>query len=195
MFISMKTKWSVLALVLVAYASPASAGIIYNPGNSFAEFSVTAGHTPGEYGVAANKGPAGTGDNAITFTPRNTNDHILRWNVSTVVAATDTLKLDIRNILALGTANLTVRVYYDGNPTPSSPSFVLATDAYQNITVPMPGGGNHTIDKIDFVIAQNTKVLYLDNLTLTNQIVAVPEPASMGLIGAGAVAMLLRRKR
>ena len=56
----------------------------------------------------------------------------------------------------------------------------------------MPGSGTHTLDRIDFYVAENTMIVQLDNLTLT----IVPEPSVAMMLVFGAVAMLagLRRR-
>lgn len=192
-------KMGLMSAVASVCAVSVQAGVIFNPGDSFDDFSVDASFAPGDAGVAEDKGASGlAGDNAIQFVPRTNNNHILSWDVSgAVVDAADTLTLDVRNVLALGVATLTVRVYYDGLATPHSPVIPeltgnqLLTDAYQSITVSMPGGGNHTLDRIDFSITENTKVVTVDNLTLST----VPEPGSMALAGLGALAFVMRRKR
>lgn len=190
-------------LVLAAYAAPARAAVVFEPADSFANFSMESTVPPTDRGVRANTGPAGDGDNAVFFTSRATNSHTLTWNIKAVVSATDTLKFDVRNARALGTAKLTVRVYYDGLATPHSPALqgltdnVLADDLYHAVTVTMPGGANRAIDRIEFVITENTKVLYLDNLTLT-AVTAHPatRPASAEAAQRGnatAVAMVPRK--
>lgn len=175
----------------VGAATSVNAAVITSTGDSFADFSVTAGWASGDYGVSANNGLTGAGDNAIFFVPRTTNDHVLTWNVSAPLSSADSLTFDVRNLLALGTANLTVRIYYDGGSI-YSPTYLLSTNNYENhVTTPLPG--NHTIDKIAFVVTENTKVVYLDNLSLNYT--PVPEPASFGVLGLGSLAMLRRRRR
>ncbi len=190
-----------MAILMTAYVGTAQAGVVFNPGDSFDDFTVGPTWTaPGDYGVEPDQGPTGTGDSVIFFVPRNTNDHTITWDVAGVMVDNgDTLKLDVRNVLGLGVATLTVRVYYDGLPTPHSPVIPeltgnqLLTDDYENITVPMPGGDVHELDKIVFLITENTKVVYLDNLTLTT--FDVPEPGSLSLAGLGAATILLKRRR
>jgi len=184
-----------LMAMLVACALPLRADIIFNPGDSLDEFSA-AGFAAGDFTVTADGGGASglAGDTAVQFVTRTTNSHTMQWNQvdGAVVSAADTLTLDIRNVVALGTATLSVNVYYDGVGTPHAGyNGTLLTDNFESIVVSMPTGGTHTLDRIDFAVLENVKIIQVDNLTLTT----VPEPASLALVGLGGLAMLPRRKR
>lgn len=182
------------------FASVASAATIVNTADSLSEFSSTIA-VGGDYGISANSGPAGAGDNAIFLIPRSDNSHFFSWNVDAMVTSADTLTVDVAKHEAFDAhATLTVRVYYDGLSTPHSPvipelstgNVITTTDgSYNTLTVSMPtSGGTHTIDRIDFLITQNNTIIYFDNFTLT----AVPEPVSMSALGLGSM-LLMRRRR
>lgn len=150
-----------------------SAAVVFNPCDSMTGFSVAPSFNPPDYGVQADGGLEGssplTVDNGIFFTPRADNDHALSWNISAVVTPADTLTVDVRNVLILGAATLSVNVYYDGlaKPYVGLKDFKLDDDLFHSIKVTMPGGGTHRINRIEFVVAENTKVVLIDNLTLT----------------------------
>jgi hypothetical protein len=91
----------------------------------------------------------------------------------------------------LGTASLTTQYYYSGGPSsPVTVYGVTVSDAAYMASIPSGPGGW-------FQMAITTQAgggapvnMYFDNVNLT-----VPEPASLGLLGASAVGLLIRRRR
>lgn len=168
----MKVKVLSFVCAMLGMAASLPAAVIFNSGDSFEGFSVR-DFVPRDFGVQLDEGPEKenphTNDNAIFFTPRPDNNHTLTWNVSAVVEPTDTLTFDVRNVVALGPVTLTVRVYYDGlaKPHEGLVNHPLKDDSYQRVTVTMPPKGKHRVNRIEFYIAENTKVVFVDNLTLT----------------------------
>ena len=165
---------------------------IYNPCDSFDDF------TAAEGGVVVGGGP--DGDDCINFVTRVTNDHLLTWSVTGIVNPGDTLTFDAKNALALGTAYMDVRVYYNAVATPYSPNITglagghtFDTDEWVECSIPMPPQiENCEIDYITFSVAENTKVISLDNLLITQN---VPEPATMSLIASGIAFVMLRKRK
>jgi len=91
----------------------------------------------------------------------------------------------------LGTASLTTQYYYAGGPSsPVTVYDVSVSDAAYMASIPGGPGGW-------FQMAITTQTgggaplnMYFDNVNLT-----VPEPASLGLLGASAAGLLIRRRR
>ncbi len=194
-------KTMAMVILMAACVAPLQAEI-FNPGESLDGFSA-AGFASGDFIVTSGIGPNGigasgiTGDTAVQFVPRADNSHTMAWNEvdGAVVDAFDTLTLDVRSLL-LGNSTLMVDVYYDELSTPhvGYTGVILSaagSEPYTNIIVTMPSGGNHTLDRIDFSAPENTKIIQLDNLTLTT----VPEPTACFLLGIGLVTLLAGVRR
>lgn len=177
-------------LVLVAGLS-ANATIINNPCDSLSEFSTT-GFAAGDWGKEATGGPDGSA--FWFFVTRANNNHTASWNFADVTFKPgDTFSFDIRNIVALGVANVDVRYIVDngsgGDQVIGATSRInLSTNNWVHVTCNTPAF-QYNLKRIDFSVVENTKIIDLDNLTITT----VPEPATMSILALGG--LLLRKKR
>ena len=180
-------------LLIVALGVSANAGVIYNPCNNTDEFVYTPIYA-GDFGTHATGGPDGS--SSVYFVPRDEGGHSLTWDYAdTLMKPGDTISFDIKNMLAFEVAHLSVWTFFQDGAGESifCPANVdgvlLGTNNWEHFTITVPEGLELVVTKTLFVISESTKIVDVDNLTLTT----VPEPATMALLGLGG--LLLRKKK
>lgn len=179
-------------LLVVVLGLSANAAVIYNPCDNLDNLSAP-GFAPGDFGIKPTGGPDASP--CFFFVSRSNNNHLASWNFPDVtVNPGDTFTFDIQNIIALGTAHVDVRYIVDnglgGDTTLAATSrLTLSTNDWVHVSCNMPLTPK-LLKRIDFSVVENTKVIDLDNLTITT----IPEPASLALLGLAAIALLRRRR-
>lgn len=180
----------VVLLVMVLGLS-ANATVLYNDCSSMDDFVV---YAPDQGGIETNSQWSGTdSDSAYLFTVAG-GWHEIDWFLPETFHLSpgdEGFSFDIRNDMGLGTATFTLWVFHSGGVWTPINNYVLGTNDWEHIVVPAPLNTGIDIQSMAFLVAENSKYLYLDNLTLTN---SVPEPATMALLLAGGL-MFFRRKK
>ena len=180
-----------MLLVVVLLGVSANATIIYNPCSSLDELSAP-GFAAGDVGIEPAGGPDGSA--FFFFVTRATNTHTASWNFADVTFKPgDTFSFDIQNIAVLGVANVDVRYILDNGTggdivIGAASRLTLSTSDWVHVTCNTPSY-EYALKRIDFSVVENTKIIDIDNLTLTT----IPEPATMSILALGG--LLLRKKR
>lgn len=107
-------------------------------------------------------------------------------------AATDSLTLVLLSYDHAGGQDMHVGgTLQSGATTYTLPTVAVTMAGAQTITIPLPAGAN-TLDgvSLNFTAPAGTD-FRVDSVTLTN----VPEPASLGLLGVGVMALIGRKRR
>lgn len=156
--------------LMTSHPGDVDKGPFHNPCTSLDEFTYGA-FAEGDIGVHPTAGPDGS--SSVYWVPRDAGPHAITWDFTDVtVNPGDTFNFDIKNVLALEPATLTVWMWLDNgsggeNPVPYCPpqadSVVLNTNNWVHFAATMPSG---KVRRITFTINENTKVLDIDNLEL-----------------------------